>query len=69
MFSPRHLPPHSPVLFRQYVKTRQIIENALFPHLKNSDLPVSSHVYRNNSEKFFTGGAGVAEKTSLGSLL
>ena len=40
-------------------------ENALFPHPKNSDLSVSSHVYRNNSEKLFAGGAGVAEKTSL----
>jgi hypothetical protein len=43
----------------------QIIENALFPQVKNSDLSVSSHVYRNNSENLFAGGAGVAEKTSL----
>ena len=44
---------------------RQKRKNALFPHPKNADLSVSSHIYRNNSEKLFAGGAGVAEKTSL----
>ena len=32
---------------------------------QNTNLSVSSHVYRDNSEKLFAGGAGVAEKTSL----